>query len=81
MFLLTENSVHHCHLQEWAKHRGSYDEQAPPNWPKLKSNFRSVISKSNDFEETKDYHVLKKQTGNYKVYRLLSPSEVKGSLL
>ena len=65
-------------LQLWAKHRGKYDETSPPDYTKWKSNFRSVLGKSNDFEEVKEANMLDQQMGNYKVFRLKSSSEVKG---
>nr|CAB3256817.1 IRF-like-2 interferon regulatory factor like protein [Phallusia mammillata] len=62
-------------FKAWAIHRGTYEPGMP--WAKLKSNFRSVLSKSNDFEEVKERRVEKLQTGNYRVYKRLTHKEAK----
>ena len=53
----------------------------PPDYKRLKGNFRCALHKSTDFEEVKDEESMNRQTGNYKKFRLLSPDEVKGKLL
>lgn len=62
-------------FRAWAEHRGrgvnSLDDS------KAKSNFRCALNKSVDFEEVTSKSKLQLQTGNYKVYRILSPREVR----
>ena len=67
-----------CLLQAWAKHRGNYNEKYPPDDKKLKGNFRCALTKSDDFEEMKNYSKTNQQMGNYKVFKLLTPQEVTG---
>jgi len=56
----------------WAKHRGKYKE--PPEYTKLKGNFRSAMKRSLDFEEIKSINTL--QQGNYKIFKICSKEEV-----
>ena len=64
-------------MQAWAQHRGN--ETDPLDHKKLKGNFRCALTKSDDFEEMKNYSKTNQQMGNYKVFQLLSPREVTGN--
>jgi len=57
----------------WAKHK-DHEIENPPNYKKLKGNFRCAMRKSNDFEEVENEKTL--QRGNFKLYRLLTKEEV-----
>ncbi|XP_039263390.2 interferon regulatory factor 4-like [Styela clava] len=63
-------------FRAWAEHRGRGEVEKLDD-SKLKSNFRCALNKSVDFEEISSKSQLQKQTGNYKVYRILSPREVR----
>lgn len=63
-------------FRAWADHRGR-DEGERLDDSKLKSNFRCALNKSADFEELTSRSQLQRQTGNYKVYRILTPKEVR----
>lgn len=56
----------------WAKHKNHYKD--PPNYKKLKGNFRCAMRKCPDFKEVEA--VQNQQSGNYKLYKLLDPEEV-----
>merc|ERR1719427_1734732 len=58
--------------EAWAKHRGKYKE--PPEYTKLKGNFRSAMKRSLDFEQIKSINTL--QQGNYKIFKICSKEEV-----
>ena len=60
----------------WAKHK-DHEIENPPNYKKLKGNFRCAMRKSNDFEEVENEKTL--QRGNFKLYRLLTKEEVEKS--
>ncbi|XP_076810649.1 uncharacterized protein LOC143453266 [Clavelina lepadiformis] len=61
----------------WARHRGKFDESNPPDNQTLKTNFRGVLDKSKHFEHVRSLSVTDQQMNNFRVYRLLQPSEVK----
>lgn len=60
-------------FRAWAKHRGRRELDDS----RLKSNFRCALNKSVDFKEINSKSQMHKQTGNFKVYRILSPREVR----
>nr|CAB3256882.1 interferon regulatory factor like protein [Phallusia mammillata] len=63
-------------FQAWAKHGDKFDE-ANPYDSKYKTNFRSLMNKSEDFMEVVNKFLTSQQTGNYRFYRVLKPEEVK----
>ncbi|XP_076808728.1 interferon regulatory factor 4-like isoform X2 [Clavelina lepadiformis] len=69
--------AHYEIFKAWAIHRGSTDEGKLKDFKKLKGNFRCAMNKSDDFQELKEKSQTGKQTGNYKLYKLLTPEEVK----
>ena len=48
------------------------------SFSQIKSNFRTILRKCVEIEEVHDAHQLGLQTGNYKVYRILSEKESSG---
>lgn len=62
------------YLKAWAVHKGRTTN--PPDFKKYKGNFRCTLRKSESFMEVSDECNLKQQTGNYKVFKLLSREEV-----
>lgn len=63
-------------FRAWADHRGRGEAEGLDD-SKLKSNFRCALNKSADFEEVSNRSQLQRQTGNYKMYRILTPKEVR----
>ena len=71
---------HHEIFRAWAQYRS-----LKRNDPRLvqhsistmKSNFRTVLYKCKYLEELQNFHQLGLQTGNYKVYKVLTSDEVK----
>ena len=61
-------------FQAWALYRGRSDE-GPKTLSQMKSNFRTILRKCVVIEEVQRAHQLGLQTGNYKVYRVLSEAE------
>ena len=69
---------HHKLFQAWANYRS--DIRGLTRVPNLsfslmKSNFRTILRKCHDIEELKNFHQLGLQTGNYKVYKVLTEEE------
>lgn len=67
-------------FRAWASHRwrkSRLDQESKLDSVTLKANFRCALNKSVDFEEVTSKSTLHLQTGNYKVYRFLSPNEVR----
>jgi len=67
--------------QAWAKHRArcrNDRDGVTQHISLMKSNFRTILRKCQDIEELKDFHQLGLQTGNYKVFKVLTPEEVHG---
>ena len=70
---------HHEIFNAWAQYRSLIRNdprvaQQPPSH--MKSNFRTILRKCSDIEELKNFHQLGLQTGNYKVYKVLTEEEV-----
>lgn len=63
-------------FRAWADHRGRGEADGLDD-SKLKSNFRCALNKSADFVEVSSRSQLQRQTGNYKMYRILTPREVR----
>nr|NP_001071744.1 interferon regulatory factor like protein [Ciona intestinalis]BAE06516.1 interferon regulatory factor like protein [Ciona intestinalis] len=68
---------HHKIFKAWAEHRSFIRNQKPPTQhvSLMKSNFRTILRKCRDLEEQTNLHQLGLQTGNYKVYKVLTPEE------
>nr|CAB3256838.1 interferon regulatory factor like protein [Phallusia mammillata] len=60
----------------WAERNGKMVDPDTKK-SKLKDNFRNALHKSNDFQEMEHLHKLDQQSNNYRVYKLLNPSESK----
>ncbi|CAK8696056.1 uncharacterized protein LOC143452779 isoform X2 [Clavelina lepadiformis] len=70
---------HHEIFRAWAQHRSivRHDpEVLNQHISLMKSNFRTILRKCSEIEELKNFHQLGLQTGNYKVYKVLTPEEV-----
>ena len=66
--------------QAWAIHRDTYT--LPPDYKKLKGNFRCALRKSESFQEIKpDFSTTENHGAEFKVYRVLAAEEVQGGLL
>lgn len=69
---------HHEIFKAWAKYRSEIRNDpsiANHHISLMKSNFRTILNKTSEIEELKDFHQLGLQTGNYKVYKILTPEE------
>ena len=69
---------HHEIFKAWAKYRSEIRSDpsiANQHISLMKSNFRTILNKTSEIEELKDFHQLGLQTGNYKVYKILTPEE------
>lgn len=64
----------------WAEHQHRDEKKgAKSDFSTLKANFRNALRKSEDFEEDKNESQLDNQTGNFKVYRILTRAEVEAN--
>ena len=70
---------HHKIFKAWAEYRSvkrNDPQVALQPVSTMKSNFRTVLRKCSYIEELKNFHQLGLQTGNYKVYKILTNDEV-----
>jgi len=62
-------------FEAWAIHRDTYT--LPPDYKKLKGNFRCALRKSESFQEIKpDFSTSENHGAEFKVYRVLAAEEV-----